>query len=380
MDLDPSIALIADDDTAIRDGLATLFRDRGYGSVTCSDPEAAVEAYAHYRPAVAVVDVCFQSPFGFEGLSLIERLRAMEPRATIIAMSGRRTDGLAEYALAQGASRFLPKPFGWDEIALHFPALEPSEAEINVIRIPPIDEILSGLVEMHFQPIVGLQEMNRTIGWEALARVAADPPFRSPAALLRYARRVGRIADANRVCVGQALRTGGCLTTSGLLFINLDPELLEAGGACAEAIASEFQLERIDPRAVVFEVTERAELSDNSVEALIALRQLGAGIALDDVGAGLTHFSQLGSILPTFMKIAVELGGSIADNAMNRMIVAHLVDVAHAVGCRVVIEGLETEEAVSAARDLGADCAQGFRVGRPAPLAALREQLVDRPK
>jgi len=368
MQLDSSMTLIADDDLAVRDGLASLLRHSGYGSITCPDAEAAVEAYDHYRPGVALVDICFSGPFDFEGLSLIERMRAMEPAATIIAMSGRGAEGLAEQAVQHGASAFLAKPFAYDDLLGQMPACDAAEASVGSIRIPSIDEILTGgLLTMHFQPIIDLRD-DRTIGYEALARVAAAPPFRSPAGLLRYARRIGRIADVNRACVAEALRTGGCLTESGLLFINVDPEVLEIGGAFADAVEADVRREGIDPRMLVFEVTERSELSSADLDTLRALRQLGASIALDDVGGGFTHFAQLESILPSFMKIPAELGACIATNRTNRLIVSHLAEVAHGVGCRVVIEGMETEAALRAARELAVDYAQGFHVGKPAPL------------
>jgi len=362
---------VADDDAQVRDGITDFLEQSGYHAIACSDPEAAAEVCEHYRPDVALVDICFSGPFGFEGLSLIEQLRGMQPDATIIAMSGRGARGLAEQAVLRGATSFLPKPFAPDELVRRLPDVDTRHGD--AIRLPSIDELIAAdRFAIHVQPIVDLLD-ERTIGWEALARVSSAPPFGSPVGLLRYARRKGRLPDVNRACIAEALRSAGRLTELGLLFINVDPELLAAGPAYAGTVAAILRERNIHPRSLVFEVTERGDISSPAcIDAIAALRELGIAIALDDVGGGYVQFPLLESILPSFMKIPLELGGGIATNKTSRLVVSHLVEMAHEVGCRVVVEGIESADGAAAARELSIDFAQGYHFGRPMPPAEVR--------
>jgi len=61
----------------------------------------------------------------------------------------------------------------------------------------------------------------------------------------------------------------------------------------------------------------------------------------------------------------------IPENTADTILVEAMVRLAHALGLRVVAEGVETEAQATALRDLGADAAQGYLFARPAPLAAV---------
>jgi diguanylate cyclase len=53
----------------------------------------------------------------------------------------------------------------------------------------------------------------------------------------------------------------------------------------------------------------------------------------------------------------------------DRQVVSAIVDVARNFGIKTIAEGVEAEETVGLLRSLGVDYAQGYHLGRPAPLA-----------
>ncbi len=62
-------------------------------------------------------------------------------------------------------------------------------------------------------------------------------------------------------------------------------------------------------------------------------------------------------------------------NADNRAIVKATIDMAHAVGLRVVAEGVETQEQEEYLRAFGCDRAQGYLYAKPQPAEAITEML-----
>ena len=112
--------LIADDDRAIRDSLATALRLHGYEVIACAD---GVEALAEYRkqPAEALlIDVMMP---GVDGLGVCRVLRAEGEAVPILMLSARVETGDRVAGLDAGADDYVPKPFALDEVLARLRAL-----------------------------------------------------------------------------------------------------------------------------------------------------------------------------------------------------------------------------------------------------------------
>src|ERR687886_964309 len=148
-----------------------------------------------------------------------------------------------------------------------------------------IDDVLGdGSVRSVFQPIVEL-DTGRVVAYEALAR-GPQGPLERPDHLFAAARAAGRLAELDQACRTAAFRGA---VAAGLLapltvFVNVEPEVLDRAPlddllAIAEGAPGELR--------VVMEITERA-LATRPAELLRTVervRELGWGLALDDVGA-----------------------------------------------------------------------------------------------
>lgn len=95
------------------------------------------------------------------------------------------------------------------------------------------------------------------------------------------------------------------------------------------------------------------------------LREMGASISIDDFGTGYSSLSYLQSLPVDALKIdrsfTMMLDSSHAAVSMTRSIIA----MAHALGLRVVTEGVETDRQLEILRQLGSDEVQGYYLGKP---------------
>ena len=127
------------------------------------------------------------------------------------------------------------------------------------------------------------------------------------------------------------------------------------------------------PEQLIIELTESEVLDDvASVGAVFAeLSTMGVRIAIDDFGAG---YSSLGNLLSLPIDI-VKIDGAVLYNASSQTswvpVVRAVRDLALAIGCEVVAEGVETQAQHEGLRELGVTFGQGFHLARPGPLTEL---------
>ena len=216
-----------------------------------------------------------------------------------------------------------------------------------------------------FQPIVDL-DSGAVVAYEALARGPVGP-LQRPDQLFAAARAEGLLAELDQACRAAAFR--GALD-SGLLapltlFVNVEPEVLDS--APLEELLALAQDAPGELRVVV-EITERA-LAARPAELLrtvARVRELGWGVALDDVGAEVMSLAFMPLLQPDVVKLDLRLvqdrpGADVAEimNAVNAY--------AEASGATVLAEGIEDERHLRMARALGAHLGQGWLFGRPGP-------------
>jgi predicted signal transduction protein with EAL and GGDEF domain len=123
----------------------------------------------------------------------------------------------------------------------------------------------------------------------------------------------------------------------------------------------------VDPRMLVFEVTETLLLEDEAhASATIAdLRQLGVRFALDDFGTGYSSLSYLHTLPLDMLKIAKSFVDGLSHGGREASFVRMIIELARTLGVGVVAEGIETEKQAGALLALGCDLGQGYYLGRP---------------
>ena len=190
----------------------------------------------------------------------------------------------------------------------------------------------------------------------------------SPGSFLPLAEKYGLIGEIDKWVVRQAihLAAGGRRFETNLSAESIsDPDLLSL-------IDRELRDEHADPGKVVFDITETALLRNlRSGEAFArGLAEMGCGLALDDFGTplGFDGFRNLATLPISYLKIHVDFVCNLFSNPANRHVVKATVELARHFGYDTIAEGVEDAETLEQLKDDGVDFAQGFHLGRPAPL------------
>ena len=133
-----------------------------------------------------------------------------------------------------------------------------------------------------------------------------------------------------------------------------------------------------EPHQVVLEITERTDARKELLLPEAArLRRLGFKLALDDVGAGNAGLEMLSALPVDFIKIDRAVVANAVEDRGARAVMLGIMAFARESGAFVIAEGIETEAMLELARDpdperearpVGAHGAQGFLLGRPAPV------------
>lgn len=108
--------LVIDDNEDLRDTLVLLLEDEGHSTIVAGDGVAGTRAFASARPDLVITDVLMPES---DGIETIRAIRALDPAARIIAMSGGAILGNAYYlrmAKTLGAMEVLAKPFEIEDL------------------------------------------------------------------------------------------------------------------------------------------------------------------------------------------------------------------------------------------------------------------------
>ncbi|HEX4842481.1 MAG TPA: EAL domain-containing protein [Limnobacter sp.] len=138
----------------------------------------------------------------------------------------------------------------------------------------------------------------------------------------------------------------------------------------------------LDPRWIEFEVTESAAIDDmqRTVDALLALKQAGCKVAMDDFGTGYASLNYLRQLPVDVLKIDKSFVMDLLNDQSSHMIVKAVIDLAHALGLIVHAEGIETEAQRSTLLEMGCDRLQGYWFSKPLALDTLLEWLNEQPQ
>lgn len=219
-------------------------------------------------------------------------------------------------------------------------------------------------LSMVFQPIVDLVS-GRVTAVEALARFHVTPN-RPPDMWFSEAHHSGLGVELEMLAVSRALAQQPMLPDGVALTINAGPQTV----MCPEFLDAFLD---VPPGRIILELTEHTVVDDYSdlVASLRGLRNRGVRLAVDDTGSGYSSLVHILKLAPDFIKLDRDLISGIDLDPVRRALASSLVTFAADTGAQIVAEGVETEDELEVLRRLGVRYAQGFHLGRPAPLEAL---------
>jgi diguanylate cyclase (GGDEF)-like protein len=225
--------------------------------------------------------------------------------------------------------------------------------------------------EVHYQPIVDAYT-STVVGAEALLR------WRHPELGLLLPSEFIPIAEENGLIVpmGEWILQSACLQNrswqdAGLprirVGVNLSSRQLKR--SLTDTIGRALQISGLEPRYLSLELTESVLVNHHreGTEALHALRAMGLHLAVDDFGTGYSSFSYLKHFPLDTLKIDRSFIREIAIHPDDAAITTAIIAMGHALGLRVIAEGVETEAHLTLLQKQGCDEVQGYLVGRPVP-------------
>lgn len=232
-------------------------------------------------------------------------------------------------------------------------------------------------LELHYQPVV-----NRDMRWvsaEALVRWRQpDGRLVLPGSFIPVAEASDLVIDLGRWVLREACRAlAGWQADPRLadlrLSVNLSGRHVMSMNVVDDVRAALARF-GVEPNRLAVEVTETVLLGDLAVatDHLHRLRDLGVTIAVDDFGTGYTSLAHLRQLPVDLIKIDRSLVVAAAERLADAKVVELVVGAAHAMGMRVIGEGVETDSQLAMLRDAGCDFVQGYLTGRPTPEAELR--------
>lgn len=247
-------------------------------------------------------------------------------------------------------------------------AQERIERELEALTwLPRIrDALAQDRFVLHAQPIIDLAT-GGTVQHELLIRMIDEAgELVAPGSFLPPAERHGLIRDIDEWVIGQAARLAG---QGHPVELNISAASLGDRDLYA-VVEGALRDHGADPSLVVIEITETAllENEDVALEFLAGVERLGCAVALDDFGTGYGSFTYVKHLPVAYLKIDVEFVRDLPRDPASQHVVRAIVQLANGFGYRTVAEGVEDDESLQMLRDLGVDLAQGYALGRPAPL------------
>jgi diguanylate cyclase (GGDEF)-like protein/PAS domain S-box-containing protein len=223
--------------------------------------------------------------------------------------------------------------------------------------------------ELFQQPILDVRA-DEVTRHELLVRLPGDSgELIPPGTFLYIAEQFGMIQAIDQWVLGTATRLIKRLEDEGtpvVLSVNLsgasitDPVMLEA---VEQSIASTG----INPRSLIFEVTETAAIVNIEKARRFAERlgELGCAFALDDFGAGFGSFYYLKHLPFDYLKIDGDFIRNLPASKADQLTVKAIVQIAHGLGKRTVAEFVGDDATLRLLRRYGVDYAQGYFTGHP---------------
>ncbi len=119
--------------------------------------------------------------------------------------------------------------------------------------------------------------------------------------------------------------------------------------------------------SISIEITESALMQKIDVVRgkLMRLHDMGTGVSVDDFGTGYSSLAYLRKLPLNELKVDRSFVDKIATEPDDRSIAKTIIDMAHALGFRVVAEGVETQAQLDVLKQDGCDIAQGYLFYRP---------------
>jgi EAL domain-containing protein (putative c-di-GMP-specific phosphodiesterase class I) len=241
-----------------------------------------------------------------------------------------------------------------------------TERKMNALKMT----ISGRVIEPYAQPIQDLNT-NELSHYELLARL---PGGKSLSQEVGFAERTGLIYELDFNMAELAINFLSAQGDRPALAVNISGKSL-SNPAFGSRLMKMLADAKIDRSRLMFELTETAGVNDvqTANAVLQKIRKRGHKICLDDFGAGAAGFHYLRDFETDYVKIDGRYIQAANRRDRDSVILRSIIKLSADLGCKTIAEMVESEDQAVALRALGADFAQGYLFGKPAPLKDLAD-------
>jgi EAL domain-containing protein (putative c-di-GMP-specific phosphodiesterase class I) len=234
--------------------------------------------------------------------------------------------------------------------------------------------VLNHEFEVWYQPKINLLD-NTVAGAEALVRWR-DPlqGLIFPGEFIPLAENTGLIIQIGEQVIEMVCRDirrwADLQIVHGVIAINVAPLQIDRSDF-VETLKSALRAFDLPAHVLEVEVTESLMMAspEHSREVLATLQGLGVTTSIDDFGTGYSSLAYLKLLPIDHLKIDRSFISDLPNDSRDVAITKTIVELGHALGFKIIAEGVETEAQHSFLKQTGCDQAQGYLYGRPMPAA-----------
>ncbi|MDB5932719.1 MAG: hypothetical protein JWQ01_63, partial [Massilia sp.] len=234
---------------------------------------------------------------------------------------------------------------------------------------------------IHYQPRMDLAS-SRTTSMEALVRWAH--PVRGllePKEFIALAEKTGMIVRLGELVLGKVCAQLALWAENEVdvvpVSVNISSRQFNETDI-ARVFTKAMARHGIAPHLLEIELTESSMMggSNHVLESLSKIRGLGIKLLVDDFGTGYSSLAQLQLLDFDILKVDKAFTSRIEQTEQGKILFTAIITMAHALGMRVVAEGVETGSQLAILRALACDEVQGYFIAVPQAAAANQSVLL----
>ena len=280
----------------------------------------------------------------------------------------------ADHALLQA------KAAGGNTLAFYVPDDNPADAERLKLEADLYDGVRNGEFSLHFQPITS-SRTHGVVGVEALIRWSHPVHgLVPPSMFIPLAESIGLINFLGnwvlKVACMQLIQWDARGISLQYVAVNVSPQQFR-DPRFKDSVREAIELTGIDPRRLVFEITESLLMHDpaHAKGLLEELTAMGIRFAVDDFGTGYSSLAYLQRFPLAKLKIDRSFVENLLTSRNDQAIVSAVVGLAQTLDLELVAEGVETEAQRTLLTEMGCDHIQGWLVCKALPSDELAQRF-----
>jgi diguanylate cyclase (GGDEF)-like protein/PAS domain S-box-containing protein len=207
--------------------------------------------------------------------------------------------------------------------------------------------------------------------YEVLLRLKdEDGELVPPMAFIPAAERYGLMPQIDRWVITTAFAQYGRRHPPGSLLgtcaINLSGATI-CDERFHEFVTAQFDLFKIPPGGICFEITETSAITNlaHAAVLILKLKEVGCRFSLDDFGSGMSSFAYLKHLPVDYLKIDGSFVKDMIEDPIDHAMVEAINHIGHVMKIETIAEFVENDAILEALRRVGVDYAQGYGIEKP---------------